>query len=146
MGQLATALRDPQWLKAIEEEGVDLDYTDGFEMLGDMVALRRVFPDATLLGYDNPLEQRVGFLAYWMRGGEEIVVYFGMDYTALQSIRPDDETRVNLLTDKGRVTILRLVEQEAAKPVILEDDEHLPEDDEHLPSIWERLMADDDED
>ncbi len=79
MGQLAVALRDPQRRRVIEEEGDNLDYDDGFELLDDMVALRRAFPDATILGNDNPLERRLGFLAYWLRDGEEVVIYFGMD-------------------------------------------------------------------
>jgi len=151
MGQLAEALRDPQRRRAIEEGGGDYDYTDGFEMLDDMVALRRAFPDATLLGNDNPLDQRLGFLAYWLRDGNEVVTYFGMTRIALETWPVElameghgDLTRANLLreaikTDSGRVTVIRLVQQEAEKP------RPIPlTGEEHRPSVWERLMADDD--
>lgn len=137
------ALRDPQRRRAIEEGGGDYDYTDCFELLDDMVALRRAFPDATILANDNPLEQRFGFLAYWLREGDEVVVYFGMGRAALENWGgEEDATRAHLLreafkTADGRRTILREVQRAAAIPA--------PAEDVHRPSVWERLMADDDE-
>ena len=142
MGQLLEALRDPQRRRAIEEGGGDYDYTDCFEMLDDMVALRRAFPDATILHNDNPLEQRLGYLAYWLREGDEVVVYFGMGRAALENWTDPDARWARLLRDafktaEGRVKVLREVEQEAARPA--------PPEEVRRPSVWERLMADDDE-
>jgi len=145
MSQLAVALRDPQRRRAIEEGGGDFDYTDCFELLDDMVALRRAFPDATILDNNNPMERRLGFLAYWLRDGDEVVVYFGMRTSAVQMWVPEGQgrhatvevLRKGLLTAEGRVTIIREVEREAARP--------LPRSEViGRPTIWERLMADDD--
>ena len=136
------ALRDPQRRRAIEEGGGDYDYTDCFEMLGDMVALRRALPDATILANDNPLEQRLGYIAYWLREGDEVVVYFGMSRMALENWTDPDAMRAGLLRDAfktadGRMKILREVERRAAQPA--------PAEEVHRPSVWERLMADDDD-
>ena len=144
MGQLAEALRDPQRRRALHQSGGEYNYTDPVEMVRDMAALKRAFPDTRLLASDDPLRQLYGYLGYYTVEGHEVVFYFHLPMEAIRAWEgglqmSDVQQRLlasALRTADGRRRIIQIAEDVAARP------EPQPQRGARR-SAWERLTDDD---
>ena len=144
MGQLAEALRNPQRRRALHQSGGEFDYRDPVELVQDMAALKRAFPNTRLLANDNPLERTLGYIGYYSLEGQEVAFYFRLPNAAFQqwdgSLRMED-TQQRLLASalrsvEGRRRLIQIAEDVAKRP------EPQPERGARR-SAWERLTDED---